>query len=153
MPALSSAFSFGKHVSSVRALVLPVQEKSTSARTGGEYARKRQSLCYVPRHGNEASEKPSRSRAGPQALEGAHGRTAERDCQACGSSTLGEETKGLTPAMALSPKMLAVLKKADAANAEYFAGLREKAQKQKQAEAREKTFARAAKARAKKKAR
>jgi len=43
--------------------------------------------------------------------------------------------------MALSPKMLAVLKKADAANAEYFAGLREKAKKQKQAEARKKKTA------------
>jgi hypothetical protein len=51
--------------------------------------------------------------------------------------------------MALSPKMLAVLKKADAANAEYFAGFREKAKKQKRAEAREKIQR---KARAKKKA-
>jgi hypothetical protein len=50
--------------------------------------------------------------------------------------------------MALSAKMLAVLKKADAANAEYFAGLRQKAKKQKQAEAREKIQQ---KARAKKK--
>jgi len=32
--------------------------------------------------------------------------------------------------MALSPKMLAVLKKADAANAAYFAALREKAKRE-----------------------
>jgi hypothetical protein len=53
--------------------------------------------------------------------------------------------------MALSARMLALIQKIDAADAVHFAGLRESAKKEKQSEAREKIFARAAKAGFKKK--
>jgi hypothetical protein len=53
--------------------------------------------------------------------------------------------------MALSARMLALIQKIEAADAAHFASLREMAKKEKQSEAREKIFARAAKARFKKK--
>ena len=53
--------------------------------------------------------------------------------------------------MALSARMLALIQKIEAADAAHFAGLRESVKKEKQSEAREKIFSRAAKARFKKK--
>jgi hypothetical protein len=53
--------------------------------------------------------------------------------------------------VALSARMLALIQKIDAADAAHLAGLRESAKKEKQSEAREKIFARAAKARLKRK--
>lgn len=41
--------------------------------------------------------------------------------------SLGEEAEGLAPAMALSARMLALIQKIEAADAEHFAGLRESA--------------------------
>lgn len=50
--------------------------------------------------------------------------------------------------MAISPKMLAVLQKVDAARAEFFAGLRESAKQEAQARMKKRAASRAAAAQA-----